>query len=300
MKSLLPFLCAAGILLGGVEARALAGELKKPSISLPAEYPDANRKKIMAALNRKDVKFLGGRFINWFTTMWYDSDTKALNLFLDDLAHIPGVVVHVSFGKSIHPGAWSVHHEAHDNRFHIKVNLDSKIKLAELYLPEIRGIDPIEKKDKMTLLGPEEFDDKPGRGWRSFTDKRLYAEAAQVIEAYLRGHGGLSAERTASLHFHAAQNHAWHGTNEAMKKAFTHLENARHEKGTSNWNSYVEATEAFLKKDMVALKLAREKLARTPVKAGKIPHLATVDRLLKMFDDNYRQAYFNGMELLVN
>ncbi|MGB0582801.1 MAG: hypothetical protein ACPGVU_24210, partial [Limisphaerales bacterium] len=268
-----------------------------------AEYPEANRKKVMAALNREDVKFVGGRFINWFTTMWYDGDTKALNLFLDDLAHIPGVVLHVSFGKSVHPGAWSVHHEAHDNRFHIKVNLDSKIKLAELYIPEIRGIDPIETRDNMTKLGPEEFDDKPGRGWRAFSDKRLFADAAQVIDRYLSGHGGLTEERLASLHFHAAQNHAWHGTNAAMKKAFKHLEQARlktEEGKTGNWNSYVDATEAFLKKDLVALKNARAQLAKTPVKDGKIPNLATVDRLIQMFDDNYRQAYFNGLELFVN
>lgn len=304
MKAHTPTLiCVVGILLGSCDAHALAGDLKRPSVSLPAEYPDANRRKIMAALNRKDVKFLGGRFINWFTTMWYDSDTKALNLFLDDLAHVPGVVLHVSFGKSIHPGAWSVRHEAHDNCFHVKIGLDSQIKLAELHLPEIRGIDPTERKDKMTLLGPKEFDDKPGRGWRAFAEKGRYAEAGQVIEAYLRGHGGLSAERIASLHFHAAQNHAWHGTNAAMQKAFDHLEKARRKETkdtTGNWNSYVNATEAFLKKDLAALKLAREQLAKTPSRNGQIPYLAIVDRLIRMFDDNYRRAYSNGLELIMN
>jgi len=125
-------------------------------------------------LNRKDCKFIGGMFINSFTTMYYKSDAKALNLFLDDLAHVPSAVLHVSFVKTLpEPGTRAVHHEAGDNRFHVRVNLRSEINTEDLYLPDIHGRNPIENRDKMTMFGFDEFFNKPGRGWRAFTDERL-------------------------------------------------------------------------------------------------------------------------------
>lgn len=127
------------------DAFALAGELKRPGISLSTKHSQETRERIMKVLNREDAKFVGGRFINWFTTMHYAGDAKALSLFMDELAKIPGVVLSVSFVKDriFDEAPWSVHHEAHGNRFHIRVSMNSDIKMEEIYIPEIRGRDSV-------------------------------------------------------------------------------------------------------------------------------------------------------------
>ncbi len=125
---------------------AEAGTLDSPGVAFPAEYPKDAQDRVMAALNRKDCKFLGGTFVNWFTTLRYQGQTRALNLFLGDLAKCPGVAVHVGFKKLDDECDWRVGHDAQDNCFQIEVNLNSKqIKLEDLYLPEAKG--PMLKKD---------------------------------------------------------------------------------------------------------------------------------------------------------
>lgn len=262
-------LVAALLVVGRSDALALAGKLKQPGIALSKKYPDVVRKKIYAALNRKDCKFVDGMFINSFTTLWYDSDTRALNLFMDDLKHIPQVTLNVSFVKSIsrEKAAWSVHHEAGDNRFHIRVGLGGRIKIEEIYIPDIHGRDPIEKGDKMALLGFEEFHQKAGRGWRAFAEKEMYAEAADIIEQYLSRHGGLRPHQIASLHYFAAHNRAKVGDEKAIESALKHLQRARlkHEakaEGKISWNDLVALTEAELKKDDKAAAAARKRIGK--------------------------------------
>ncbi len=209
------------------------------------------------------------------------------------------MTLHVSFVKSLpFPGDWSVHHGAHGNRFHVRVSLDSKINLEELYLPEVTGRDPFEKADEMSMLGYDEFDQKPHRGWRAFADKQRYAEAAVVIENYLQRHGGLDFSQIVNLHFHAAQNHAFHGTDEAIQAALKHLKQSRYQNRKENflvrWNDYVDATEAFLRKDLSALKAARERIAKGPETESGIPNLDVVDQLIRGFGKTYREAYSIG------
>ena len=78
--------CAAPVL-------ALAGTLDSPGVAFSGDYPKDAGDQVMAALTRKDCKFLGGEFVNWFTTLRYRGDTKALNLFLGDLVKCPGAAV---------------------------------------------------------------------------------------------------------------------------------------------------------------------------------------------------------------
>jgi hypothetical protein len=124
---------------------ALAGTLDSPGVAFSGDYPKDAQGRVMAALTRKDCKFLDGMFVNWFTTLRYQGETKALNLFLGDLAKCPGVTVQVGF-KKLEECDWRVSHDAHGNRFHIEVNLNSKqIKLEDLYIPEAQG--PTLKKE---------------------------------------------------------------------------------------------------------------------------------------------------------
>lgn len=260
-------LVAALMFVGRSNALALAGEVTHPGVALSQKLPETVRKKISAALKRKDCKFLGGAFINSFTTLWYTSDTRALNLFMDDLKHIPQVLLHVSFVKELsrEEAAWSVHHQAGENRFHIRVALGGRINIEEIYIPLIHGRDPIERGDKMVMLGFEEFHQKTGRGWRAFAEKEMYAEAAAIIEQYLQRHGGLNAGQIASLHYFAAHNHAKVGDAKAIESALEHLKRARlktekHVKGRISWNDMVALTEAELKKDDIEAEAARKRI----------------------------------------
>jgi hypothetical protein len=125
---------------------AEAGTLDSPGVAFSGDYPKAAQDQVMAALTRKDCKFLGGHFVNWFTTLRYGGDTTALNLFLGDLAKCPGATVHVGFKKLDDGCDWRVSHDAHGNRFQVEVNLNSKrIKIEDLYIPEAKG--PALKKE---------------------------------------------------------------------------------------------------------------------------------------------------------
>jgi hypothetical protein len=139
---LLPRLAAAAVLALTLAAPALAayGELDSPSVALPSEYPAAAREQVLKALKRPDCKFVDGHWLNSFTSLRYGGPTRALNLFMDDLAQCPGATVHVSLTHLGDGVAWRVSHQAWDNRFHIEVNLDSKqMKVEDLYLPAARG-----------------------------------------------------------------------------------------------------------------------------------------------------------------
>jgi hypothetical protein len=135
-----PVATVAVLLACAAPVFALAGTLDSPGVAFSGDYPKKARDQVMAALTRKDCKFLGGEFVNWFTTLRYAGDTKALNLFLGDLVKCPGAAVHVGFKKLDDDCAWRVSHDAHGNRFQIEVNLNSKkISIEDLYIPEAKG-----------------------------------------------------------------------------------------------------------------------------------------------------------------
>jgi len=144
MKPSLALLLCAALLVTTFNAFALMGELKEPGVAHAQGYPQAAQDQVRAALTRADCKFLKGHFLNSHTSLLYAGDTKALNQFLDALARCPGVTLHVSFVATDpipgEPCDWHVGHDAHRNQFHVRVNLKSeRVKLAELYLPEVRG-----------------------------------------------------------------------------------------------------------------------------------------------------------------
>ena len=141
-----PVATVAVLLACAAPVFALAGTLDSPGVAFSGDYPKDAQDKVMAALMRRDCKFLGGDFVNWFTTLRYGGDTKALNLFLGDLVKCPGATVHVGFKKLDDDCDWRVSHDADSNRFQIEVNLNSKkIRIENLYIPEARG--PALKKE---------------------------------------------------------------------------------------------------------------------------------------------------------
>lgn len=297
MKRLFLVLMVGLLLASSLNVLAMAGVLKEPSVAMPEKFPEEARKQVMAALNRKDCHFLGGNFVNWFTTLRYTSDTKALNLFLDELAHIPGVSLHVSFVEEFTDESdWQLYHDGMQNSLQVRISMASKrVKLEDLYIPDIHGVNPTDEADSMVMLSYQDFDQKLGHGWREFSGKKEYVKAAEVITSYIEKHEELDQRDLANLHFHAAQCFSMDGEDASIVKALEHLQKARVEPEPADlpvkWNDYVSATEAFLKKDLKSLKAAREKIARGPKMNGEVPNLNVVDRLIANFGKPYAKAY---------
>ena len=120
---------------------AVLGELTTPSVPFARDYPPEAREKVNTALVRsKGATFLGGHFLNSWTSLRYSGDTLALNHFLDALVRCPGVTVHVGFKKLNDGTDWRVGHSFHPNRFQVEVNLDSeRVDIEKLYIPEYKG-----------------------------------------------------------------------------------------------------------------------------------------------------------------
>jgi hypothetical protein len=123
---------------------AMAGHLNSPSLAFPAEFPEASRTNIIAALTQPEYKFVGGEFVNFSTQLYYSGDTKALNHFLQRLSKCPDANLSITFAPRIEmePAAtWSVSHSAgYVAQLYVQVNFNARqIHLEELVLPEIKG-----------------------------------------------------------------------------------------------------------------------------------------------------------------
>ena len=152
---------------------------------------------------------------------------------------------------------------------------------------------PARKSDLQ--LSYQDFDQKPGQGWRRLADGKKFLEAAQLIDRYAKQKSGLAEWQQINLRFHAGQLYAFAGKE---RLALERFKKSLYAKLPANspvrWNAYVRATIAFLEKDRDTLKKQREIIARGPKFRGSIPNLDVVDRLLKNFGQPYRTAYRAG------
>jgi hypothetical protein len=144
MKINAPISCLFLVFALTTRALALASfDLKEPQLAFPAGFPESDRTNIMASLSRPDCKFVGGSFINSFTSLKYSGDTLALNLFLEGLVKRPGVVLAVRFhtDRTSDDCDWFVSHDAHKPReFSVHLNMkSSQIKLDDLVIPDSKG-----------------------------------------------------------------------------------------------------------------------------------------------------------------
>ncbi len=108
---------AFAIVLGTERVHGLAGTLDHPSISFLQDEKELQRDEVMKALNMEGARFLGGQFVNAFTTLRYGGDTAALNRFIEKLADCRGAKVVIAYhGKLINETAtWLVQHMAWGN-----------------------------------------------------------------------------------------------------------------------------------------------------------------------------------------
>lgn len=167
--------------------------------------------------------------------------------------------------------------------------------------------------DRVRLLALDEnqFDQDLNGGWRVLASRPgCTLAAADLLRDYRQAHrndAGLMIWHEAQLRANAGQ---YPEAIALMKQAYKPAE-----KDLAGWNPYVDATIAFLRRDMAALKKARAKLAevKAPVAEGmppvidgyveldfadgakrKIrwpPNIDVVEGLEKCFDKPYAKAY---------
>jgi hypothetical protein len=92
---------AIGCLVRAGVARALAGDLAAPSISIPADggKPDAVVERMQRVLTAHSKAFTGGYFLNAQSFLHFGGGTKTINALLDGLSKVDGVTVNVRLAK---------------------------------------------------------------------------------------------------------------------------------------------------------------------------------------------------------
>ena len=152
----------------------------------------------------------------------------------------------------------------------------------------------------MLALDQRAFDQDLRGGWRVLArDTRCMAMAADLIRDYREAHG----LTTTILYWHEGQMRAEAGQYE---EAIALFDRARHaEPDEIGWNHYVDASIAFLRRDLPALRRARTALAAVRRPPGFAPvdvhgspaniiwplNLNVVDALLTCFGQSYALAY---------
>ena len=148
-------------------------------------------------------------------------------------------------------------------------------------------------------LSYQDFDQRPGRGWRKAADQAKYLEAAKLIDRYEKEKQGLEKRQRVYLRFHAGQMYAFADREEqAIARFKKALLTKELDDSPIRWNAYVKATIAFLEKDREKLTELRAQIAKGPIFKGVVPNLDVVDRLIKNFDGPYSIAYRGKPEKL--
>ena len=141
----------------------------------------------------------------------------------------------------------------------------------------------------------EDFDQTPGEGWRPMGESEAcYTAAGDLIADYLLySHASLEAYNVRVLRFHAGQMFAFAGDTDRALAFFQASYGAPYgESDRLDWNSYVDATIAFLADDREALEAAHGRLLeQTPFENGMIPNLNIADGFLACYGEGYPKAY---------
>ncbi|WP_417493483.1 hypothetical protein [Maricaulis sp.] len=141
----------------------------------------------------------------------------------------------------------------------------------------------------------EDFDQTPGEGWRPLGETgACYTAAGDLIADYLLySHASLEAYNVRVLRFHAGQMFAFAGETGRALDFFRASYSAPYQDGDRlDWNSYVDATIAFLEDDRDTLDAAYARLLlQTPFENGAIPNLNVGDGFLACYGEGYAKAY---------
>jgi tetratricopeptide (TPR) repeat protein len=169
-----------------------------------------------------------------------------------------------------------------------------------------------EQREALLDLPFATFDQLEGSGWRPLYEARCYAQAAELVSAYIQRNPNLIerhpelANQAYILPAHAGQMYALAGDNE---RAIAYLLKAYQTTSQSfiNWNAYMSATIAFLRRDKDELLKQRELIAlQQPMRAGRgVPewmvgkklNLDVVDRFIACFDKSFEAGFRDGCKV---
>ena len=137
----------------------------------------------------------------------------------------------------------------------------------------------------------QKFDQTPGEGWRLLAEQQsCFAEAGQLIDAYLAGRPDLRDSQKVNLAFHAGQVYAFAGKEPEAVKRFRGAIVNPSAPPEFRWSEYVLATIAFLEHDAEGLVRNRDVIADAAAFAPNQSNLQIVDRLIAGFGRPYREA----------
>lgn len=149
----------------------------------------------------------------------------------------------------------------------------------------------------MTDLDPYTFD-QTDDGWVKLDKQGDYLGAAKIIEEYIQKNESLiKAQDKVSLqtiHFHAGQEYAMSGE-ASYEKAIEHFNQAF--KGYESWDIYVDASIAFLNKDVAKLQENADKLDSLATNNDSLRQNATLLRsfLTALKNNSYSYAEVYGI-----
>lgn len=148
------------------------------------------------------------------------------------------------------------------------------------------------KKEGPLGLDFSTFDQSPGAGWRQLAESGSFLEAATLIDSYIKKHKNFNESQTTILYFHAGQMYAFADDYRTAIDRFKRSAYAQEPPQLPlRWNAYVQATIAFLSKDLDQLKECRKEIAEGPALQGEKGNLDVVDRLIEHFGEPYSKAY---------
>lgn len=154
MKTFATVLLVALILnLCGSRVYALAGPLDRPGISIPDG--DAVVMKLHEVLSDDSREFVGGHFVNWFSTLTFAGNTEDINKLLDELSKIEGLTMSIRFQSDRglyeqafpsnephdpHPFDYQIKHEG-GRSIEITIHVSKAgVDLENLRLPDMTGV----------------------------------------------------------------------------------------------------------------------------------------------------------------
>lgn len=155
------------------------------------------------------------------------------------------------------------------------------------------------EREVMLKLSFKQFDQQQDSGWRRLYARQCYAQAAALLEAYMKLHPD-AVRQQYMLPFHTGQMFALAGQDgkaiDYMRKGYTDWKSE-----TIDWNAFVDANIAFLEHNRSNLLKQRSRISQQPPLSegpgvpawavGKRMNLDVVDGFLARFDKPYADAY---------
>lgn len=133
----------------------------------------------------------------------------------------------------------------------------------------------------------ETFEEK---GWRTLASKKCFFAAGSSIIKWLSTHQAVATDaQIQTLRYHAARVFAMTGRSPV---ALVHLNHARNPEqaadASQDWNSYIDAFSAFLRRDLTDLRASIEKLQQQAEdETGQKPNLIAAKRFLICYSRPY-------------